>query len=150
MGRRSCGAHFPQFNCATLGQDLMMPALDQRGSTAIVMCETVECLNEIDGVAAVDGVDGILIGTFDLSIELGILGDWENPKLKEALEKVGMACKKHGKVFGVAGLNHLPAVLTWVINTLGARFVVGKGDMAIVSDGMKASCDAIRALENKK
>ena len=114
------------------------------------MCETVECLNEIDGVAAVDGADGILIGTFDLSIELGILGDWETPKLKQALEKIGMACEKHGKLFGVAGLNHLLEVLKWIINTLGARFIVGKGDMAIVSDGMRASYDAIRALENKK
>lgn len=114
------------------------------------MVETVACLDVIDEVASVPGVDVILIGTFDLSTELGILGDWENPKLKKALEKVANACKKHGKVFGVAGLNHLPVVLKWVINVLGARFVVGQGDMQILANGLKSSYETLRGLEDQK
>ena len=146
LGHRSIGAHFPQLNCATLPQDVMMPWMEKNASTVIVMCETVGCLEQIDDVAAVPGVDGILIGTFDLCTSLGVLNDWENPKIKEALSKVAMACKTHGKIFGVAGLNHLPKVLSWVINDLGARLVISKGDTAIISDGLKAAHDTLRKL----
>ena len=44
-----------------------------------------------------DGVDGIFIGPFDLSIGLGIGGQFDNPDFKAALEKVKKACAKAGK-----------------------------------------------------
>lgn len=149
LGHRSIGAHFPQLNCATLPQSFMMPWMEQNASTVIVMCETVGCLDQIDDVAAIPGVDGILIGTFDLCTSLGVLDDWENPKMREAFSKVGAACHKHGKIFGVAGLNHLPEMLSWVIHHLGARLVISKGDMAIVSDGLKTAHDTLRKLEQR-
>lgn len=121
--------------------------MEQNASTVIVMCETVECLNEIDDVAAVVGVDGILIGTFDLSASMGVLNDWGNPKIKEALSKVGEACRKHGKIFGVAGLNHLPHLLAWAIAELDLRLIISKGDMAMVSDGMKAAHDTLVGIQ---
>jgi len=53
-------------------------------------------------------------------------------------------------VFVVAGLNHLPDVVKGEISGLGARLIVGKGDMAIVADGMKARHEGLRTLDNKE
>ena len=61
-------------------------------------CETMGCLENIDDILSLDGVDGIFIGPFDLSIALGIPGDFTNERHINAVERVLEACKKHGKL----------------------------------------------------
>jgi 4-hydroxy-2-oxoheptanedioate aldolase len=60
-------------------------------------CETAECLADIENVVALDGIDGIFVGPFDLSISLGIPGDFENPKFKAAVDRILSACKAANK-----------------------------------------------------
>ena len=61
-------------------------------------CETMGCLENIDEILGMDGVDGIFIGPFDLSIALGIPGDFTNEKHINAVAHVLDVCKKHGKL----------------------------------------------------
>ena len=63
----------------------------------IPQCETAEALADIETIAAMDGVDGIFIGPFDLSISMGIPGDFENPMFRAALERILAACRAAGK-----------------------------------------------------
>ena len=63
----------------------------------IPQCETAEALSDIETIAAMDGVDGIFIGPFDLSISMGMPGDFENPQFKAALERILAACHAAGK-----------------------------------------------------
>ena len=63
----------------------------------VIMLESPEAINNVDSIAAVNGVDVILIGTNDLCMEMGIPGDYSNPKVKDAYIKVIEACKKYGK-----------------------------------------------------
>ena len=44
-----------------------------------------------------DGIDGIFIGPFDLSISLGLPGDFENPVFQAAVDRILAACKAVGK-----------------------------------------------------
>ena len=60
-------------------------------------CETKECVDIIEDIVALDGVDGIFVGPYDLSASLGMPGDFENPKFQEAIEKVCKATKEAGK-----------------------------------------------------
>lgn len=55
-------------------------------------CETLGCLMNIEEIAAVDGVDGIFVGPFDLSTAMGIPGQFELPEFKAALERILRAC----------------------------------------------------------
>ena len=64
----------------------------------IPQCETPECLAQIDAIAAVPGIDGIFIGPFDLSISLDIAGQFTNPMLTDAFQKVLQACQNAGKL----------------------------------------------------
>ena len=61
-------------------------------------CETMGCLENIDEILGMDGVDGIFIGPFDLSIALGIPGKFGDPLLTEGIERVRRACAAAGKL----------------------------------------------------
>jgi 2-keto-3-deoxy-L-rhamnonate aldolase RhmA len=68
---------------------------------AIAQIELACAVEDVDAIAAVDGIDALLIGPADLSISLGVPGDFNHPKMDEAIGKVAAAAKKHGKVFGM-------------------------------------------------
>lgn len=67
----------------------------------IPMIETVESLNNIDEILSVPGIDVLLVGPSDLSINLGLDLDYLNPKYGEALDKISSACKRAGVVPGM-------------------------------------------------
>ncbi len=60
-------------------------------------CETAEALEQIEEIAALNGVNGIFVGPCDLSISLGIPLEFTNPILTEAVERILKACKNKGK-----------------------------------------------------
>jgi len=64
----------------------------------ILQCETVGCLEHIDEIASMEGVDGIMIGPFDMSIALGKPAQFSDPVVKDAFAKALAACKKYGKL----------------------------------------------------
>ena len=63
----------------------------------IPQCETRGCLEHIEEIVAMDGVDGIFIGPYDLSIGMGIGGQFDNPEFLAAINKVKDTCHKAGK-----------------------------------------------------
>ena len=74
----------------------------------IAQIETKTAVDNVDSIAAVPGVDALLVGPNDLSLSLGIPGDLMNPIELDAIAHVAAACKKHKKGFGLhAGVNML-------------------------------------------
>lgn len=63
------------------------------GTMFIPQCETKEFLKHIEEIVVLDGVDGIFVGPFDLSIALGKPGQFDDPELTCAFEHVVKACK---------------------------------------------------------
>ena len=63
----------------------------------IPQCETAQCLEIIEDVVNVDGVDGIFIGPYDLSISLGIPLQFDNPVYQQALKRIQTACRTKNK-----------------------------------------------------
>ncbi|MEE3362844.1 MAG: aldolase/citrate lyase family protein [Anaerovoracaceae bacterium] len=64
----------------------------------ILQCETLEALEHIDEIAAVEGVDSIFVGPLDLSNAMGIPGQYTDPGFTDALKRVAAACADHGKM----------------------------------------------------
>ncbi len=79
----------------------------------IPMIETIESMNNMDEILSVPGIDVLLVGPSDLSINLGIALDYGNSKYAEALKKIAAACKRHNVV---AGMYFIPP--GWEPNTL--------------------------------
>jgi len=102
----------------------------------VVMIESPEAVKNADAIAAVDGVDVLLIGTSDLSSELGVAGQMGHPKVIDAYETVGAACRKHGKVLGMGGVYDEEHASRYV--GMGARFVLTGSDHSYVVMGAAA------------
>lgn len=69
-----------------------------RETLLIPQCETAGCLEHIEEIAGMDGVDGIFAGPYDLSIDLGIPGQFDSPILKDAILRILKACKSANKM----------------------------------------------------
>lgn len=68
-----------------------------RETLMIPMCETRGCLESIEEITAMDGVDGIFIGPCDLSVALGKPGQFDDPEVNAAFQRVVDACRARGK-----------------------------------------------------
>ena len=66
----------------------------KKNSIVIIQIEHIDAVNNINEIIAVEGVDSIIIGPYDLSASLQCPGDFKNPILIEAIEVVERACNK--------------------------------------------------------
>jgi 2-keto-3-deoxy-L-rhamnonate aldolase RhmA len=66
-----------------------------------IQIETVEAVEIVDRIAGTEGVDHLFVGPADLSVNLGVPGEFLHPKCVAALERVSAACKKSGKSWGI-------------------------------------------------
>jgi 2-keto-3-deoxy-L-rhamnonate aldolase RhmA len=67
----------------------------------VPMIETNQALENLDAIASVPGVDVLLIGPSDLSIELGVPLDYACDTYQRALDKIAAAAAKHGIAAGM-------------------------------------------------
>lgn len=98
----------------------------------IIQVETEEILDSLDEVAAIDGVDVLFVGPMDLSMALGIFGQFDHPKFKEALKATSDAARKAGKTCGILLTN--PDQLSGYYE-LGYRFFTLGADIAFINNG---------------
>ena len=112
---------------------------------SIAQIETKMAVDNAEQIAAVEGIDALLIGPNDLSLSLGCPGDFFNPKEIDAIKHVAAACKKHGKAFGVhAG----PQLLEKFADDL--TLVMMQGDVDILAAGFKNINDTVRRIGGEK
>ena len=76
-------------------------SLANRERWVSIQIETPEAVEIVDKIAAVDGVDWLFVGPADLSVTLGVPGDFMHPKCQQALKQVAAAAKKSGKPWGI-------------------------------------------------
>lgn len=110
----------------------------------IPQCETKEALEHIEEIAAIPGVDGIFIGPCDLSIDLGIPLQFDNPLLLSAIERILKAChsaKKEACIF--AGNMH--DARKW--SAWGFDSVTYSLDASVFIQAFRSLSDAFRAQD---
>ncbi|HKF70339.1 MAG TPA: aldolase/citrate lyase family protein [Stellaceae bacterium] len=110
----------------------------------IVMIETPRAVENAEAIAAVPGIDVLLIGTNDLSMELGIPGGLGDPKVVAAYERVIAACKRHGKHAGLGGVYTEDLMRQYI--GMGTRLVLGANDFSLVLQGAQARAKFVRGL----
>jgi 2-keto-3-deoxy-L-rhamnonate aldolase RhmA len=99
----------------------------------VVMLESPEAIRNADAIAAVPGVDVLFIGTSDLTAELGISGQMGHPKVVDAYQTVGEACRRHGKTLGMGGVYDEENASRYV--AMGARFLLTGSDHSYIMTG---------------
>jgi 2-keto-3-deoxy-L-rhamnonate aldolase RhmA len=109
-----------------------------------VMIESEAGLMAVNSIAAVDGIDAILVGANDLAQSLGCLGDLAHPRVQEAFRTVSTAAADHGRHFGVMGVP--PDLLRSHALALSATRIVVTNDINLIFEAAAASVEATRAL----
>ena len=130
VGRRSVSGSYTVFDFRAMSTADAVPALND-ATLVVCMIETAEGLENIDAIAAVDGVDVIHVGSNDLMTALGKPGAYGTPEHMAAVARVITAAKKHGKVSGVGGDRNLPRQMEFIRR--GARFLTTNSDIAFMT-----------------
>jgi 2-dehydro-3-deoxyglucarate aldolase/4-hydroxy-2-oxoheptanedioate aldolase len=90
--------------------------------------KAVECREEL---LSVPGIDAVMIGPADLSISLGVPGDFQHPKMVEAMEAIRDTCNEKGIAPGTHTRN-VPLARFW--KERGMRFLGCGSDIAFLWD----------------
>ena len=110
----------------------------------VIMLESPEAIDNVDSIAAVDGVDVILIGTNDLCMEMGIPGDYSNPKVRDAYTKVIEACKKYEKTPGMGGVYNEELMSEYI--KMGMRFILSGSDLSFMMQSASQRSNKLRSF----
>jgi 4-hydroxy-2-oxoheptanedioate aldolase len=112
----------------------------------IIQIETVEALKHLDEIAAIEGVDVLFIGPADLSMELGIFGQFDNPIFLNAVKNIVKAAQNAGKATGILFFN-LDDYQKY--HDMGIKFVACGADATFVADGARAMANKLRSFNNQ-
>jgi 2-keto-3-deoxy-L-rhamnonate aldolase RhmA len=108
-GQRSQLATVPLAGMRPTPAATLNPALD--GATVVqILIETPAGVANADGIAAVDGVDMLAFGANDFTAELGVPGQYGDPRVTGAVAALAGACERHGKPLMAGGIAD-PALL---------------------------------------
>jgi 2-dehydro-3-deoxyglucarate aldolase/4-hydroxy-2-oxoheptanedioate aldolase len=106
-----------------------------RETLVAIQIETAAAVENVDAIAAIDGVDHLFLGPSDLSQDLGVTGQFLHPKCVDAIEKISAACRKHGKSWGAVTMtpDHCD-----VLVKLGCQLISMTNDVRLINVGIKA------------
>ncbi|MDL2258305.1 hypothetical protein LJC42_04000 [Eubacteriales bacterium OttesenSCG-928-K08] len=115
-------------------------ALSNRETLLLPQCETLGCLEQIDKIVALEGVDGIFVGPYDLSVALGVPGQMDDARLNEAIQLVQRVCAENGKLSFIFAGNAATAKKYFA---LGYSSVACNIDAALLTQVAKSLLDTI-------
>ena len=110
----------------------------------IPMIETLLAVANAEAIAAIDGIDVLLIGSNDLALEMGLPGEIGHERVRDAFEKVGAACRRHNKVLGMGGVYDQELAARYI--GMGASFVLGANDHALLLNAATQRAEFLRRL----
>jgi 4-hydroxy-2-oxoheptanedioate aldolase len=130
LGERSTGGALPHLQYRAFPAAEANAAMNE-ATMVIVQFETADALERADEIAAVEGVDLVLMGTNDLLADMGLAGQYEHARVREAYAHTIAACRRHGKHVGVGGLATRPQLAAEFVK-MGARYVSTGTDLAFL------------------
>ncbi len=130
LGERSNTGLFPQLGYRAYPAEETCRAIND-ATMVIVQFESAISLERADEIAAVEGVDVVLVGLNDMLGDLGLTGQYDHPKVREIYSRAIEVCRKHGKHCGVGGLASRPDLIAEYVR-LGARYVSSGTDLAFL------------------
>jgi 4-hydroxy-2-oxoheptanedioate aldolase len=107
----------------------------REGVSLLVIIESSLGVANVEEILAIEGIDGVIIGPFDLTADLGCVGEFSQPAYVQAVARVEQAAVARGKVFGTAPHPGFP------IESLlarGHRLLIVGADTALICEAMSA------------
>jgi 2-keto-3-deoxy-L-rhamnonate aldolase RhmA len=112
----------------------------------IAMIETAQAVSAIDDILAVDGVDGVLIGPYDLSGSYGVAGELGHASVLQAMDAVLQTCRRRGKAAGYHLVEPDPDGVRKLI-AAGFTFLALGMDTVFLANGVRAVSGMLSLLD---
>ncbi|HYB08174.1 MAG TPA: aldolase/citrate lyase family protein [Alphaproteobacteria bacterium] len=119
-----------------------MKIADERTLIAVKI-ETGRGVEHIEEIASAPGVDVAFVGHMDLSVSLGVPGQYDHEIFVAAVDRVIGACKAHGKTGGCL-VTTVDAARRWMAK--GFRFVIYSTDVILLSSSFRAAMDGLKSI----
>ncbi len=145
IGERGLSGALPHLQFRSFPAAEALPALND-ATMVIVQFESAASLAAMEEIVAVEGVDMVLIGTNDLMVDLGIPGQYDHPKVRDAYQRTIAACRKHGKHVGVGGFGSRPDLIEQYVK-LGGRYVSTGTDLAFLMAACAQRAKQVRDIK---
>ena len=146
IGKRSMGGGLQQLGFEPMPVGEAARIINEE-TLVVVMLESAQGIANCEEIAAVPGIDALLIGTNDLCFELGIPGKFDDPRVAEAYRKVIAACRKHGKFAGMGGM-YTPELLERHIG-MGVQLILAGSDFWLLMKAAIAQAGLVRGFEGR-
>ena len=143
VGHRSVTGRLPQVNFEAHSQDEVTRSVNN-ATLVVVMVETPAAVENVEAIAAVPGVDSVLVGTNDLCTEMGIPGAVGDARIQEIMERVVAACRAHGKHPGLGGVYEPPLMERYI--RMGMRLILCGNDLTMMMAAAQERSSRMRSI----
>jgi 2-keto-3-deoxy-L-rhamnonate aldolase RhmA len=143
VGHRSVTGRLPQVNFEAHPQDEVTRSVNN-ATLVVVMVETPTAVENVEAIAAVSGVDSVLVGTNDLCTEMGIPGAVGDARIQEIMERVVAACRAHGKHPGLGGVYEPPLMERYI--RMGMRLILCGNDLTMMMAAAQERSARMRSI----
>src|SRR6202167_5212556 len=110
-------------------------------STLFCQIETAAGVENGEAIASIEGVYALWVGHFDLSVSLGIPGQFDHPDFRRAIDRTVAACQKHKKALGQL----VPTVELGVqLYRAGFYFICYAGDVWVLHNALAEAITGLR------
>jgi len=142
LGERSWGAYLAVAASGLAAADYLASA--NRLFKSLAMIETGEALDNLEAIAATDGIDGLFVGPHDLCISLtgGAAPDARHPKVRAVLPRIVKAAQAAGKVPGIYAAT---PELARDFAAVGFRLIAVGSDAGFLAAGAASAFAALAA-----
>ena len=113
-------------------------------SVVVVQVEHIEAVNNLEAILSVEGVDGFIVGPYDLSGSLGVPGQFDHPSMQEAMDKIQSTGIASGKAAGIHVIEPDTEELLQRVNE-GYSFLAYSLDIRMLDSACRSGVDAIRS-----
>lgn len=110
----------------------------------IAQIEHIEAVQNIEEIITTKGIDGVIIGPYDLSGSMGFPGEYYKDDVSRAIDKVLLACKSHQVPSGFHVIESDPSVLMRRIEQ-GCTFLAYSIDFFFLGDKAREGMQALKA-----
>jgi len=115
-----------------------------RESVVIVQVEHIEAVDNLEAILSVEGVDGFIVGPYDLSGSLGVPGQFDHTSMKEAMGRIRTVGLSSGKSSGIHIIEPNLEELRQRLDE-GYRFVAYSLDIRMLDRACRTCLEAIRS-----
>jgi len=144
IGKRSVTSGYAIFDYEAVPAPVAVEVMNAN-TLLLCMIETPDGLDNVEEIAAVEGVDVLFIGLTDLLYGLGRPGEFDDPIVMNAVERVVRAARQYGKSVGLGGDSDQTRQASYL--SAGVNLFALPSDVALLKSAASSRVDRLRTLQ---